>query len=1149
MATQYTTILKLALPTQGELSGTWGDVVNDNITAMVEEAIAGRKVINTWTTNSHTLTSADGTTSESRAAILTLTDTSTALSGAGTVICPAASKIYIVENGTGQTITVKTSSGTGIAVPNGKNMVVFCDGTNVEEGITNINSLTLNGDGATVSSIKDEDNMASDSATALATQQSIKAYVDSQVGTVDTLAEVLANGNTTGGTDIAVGTGDDITFADSSKAIFGAGSDLQIYSDGTNSYIQEGSGTSGIRITTDNQFLIRKHDDETIAAFNVDGAVRLYFDNTQRFATTSTGIDVTGNIAVSSAGARRIDISNTSLADTGEMATLQWDANADLTFQGRASDGTFKANWYRIEASDSDGLADAHRFYTDSSAERMAITSTGIDVTGTIVGDGLDVTVGTNDRTLLREFNSVNNLSSVNAANSTFRPFEISALGTTISYGGTDTLIAGNNTVNFYLNSGSVSHNFAYNENGGEISLSDETGAVATLLDQSNNNTRLLELVDGSNIQVGLGGANTTGALIFTKASGAEFGRITGSGYFGLNNTNPDTTLHIGNISATNATAQGRIKLEDTSGSLANDGGLEFVTSAFGSGYGWKINSVDSTGVHLDFGTRQNSTTWSDKIRFMWDGRVVIGDTTTNSAANRLKVQGSQGDDRIAISTANTSGNATVEAQVANYWSGTTYTGTGIVQYDSAASGTTSGISNANLGMLRFQNGSAGLILANGSTPIHFATQGTRRMTLNASGNFIIGDSTAKTRLQVSGAGAANAPSLGSVSSNVPLYLTNADTAYGLVVGTNNATGHAWLQAQRTDGTATSYPITLNEAGGNVGIGGSSFDSKLHVQGGSLGTTANDSLRIFESSYTSSNVDKLEFVARRLSNGSDWQTAAQSIQRKVDSTLMGYVRFGNNGSEPVSFGNGTTEYARFDENGFFAIGLSDPASALHVQKNTNNYVCRFENTDASTPYTVWIREPASATSGYPLLNISDNGGTDTYFRADSGGNVYVGTSSSVNTAKSSVKATSSTNCLGLQNVNNNNYLITALNASSTEVFRVAGDGDVTNTNNSYGSLSDERLKSNIVDASSQLDDIMAVQVRSYTLDSTGETHIGVVAQELESSGMSGLVSEDKDGMKSVKYSVLYMKALKALQEAMTKIEDLEARVATLEGAN
>jgi len=71
---------------------------------------------------------------------------------------------------------------------------------------------SLKGTGATtVTNILDEDNMASDSATALATQQSIKAYVDAKVATVDTLAEVLANGNTTGATDIIVTAGQKIT--------------------------------------------------------------------------------------------------------------------------------------------------------------------------------------------------------------------------------------------------------------------------------------------------------------------------------------------------------------------------------------------------------------------------------------------------------------------------------------------------------------------------------------------------------------------------------------------------------------------------------------------------------------------------------------------------------------------------------------------------------------------------------------------------------------------------------------------------------------------------------------------------------------------------------------------------------------------------
>ena len=139
MATTYTTLLKLAKPTQGELDGSWGTVVNDNITSMIEQAIAGLSVINTWSTNSHTLTTADGTTAESRAAMLSLTDSGDQLgSNAATVVCPALSKIYIVKNAVGQNATLKTASGTGIIIPNGKTMLLYCDGTNVVEGVDHI---------------------------------------------------------------------------------------------------------------------------------------------------------------------------------------------------------------------------------------------------------------------------------------------------------------------------------------------------------------------------------------------------------------------------------------------------------------------------------------------------------------------------------------------------------------------------------------------------------------------------------------------------------------------------------------------------------------------------------------------------------------------------------------------------------------------------------------------------------------------------------------------------------------------------------------------------------------------------------------------------------------------------------------------------
>ena len=146
MATAYSTLLKLALPTQGELSGTWGTVINENITSMVEEAVAGLKTINTWSGNAATLSTANGTTAEARAAILNLTDSSTSLSGAANLVCPTLTKTYLIKNGTAQTVTLKTASGTGIAVPTGKSMWLYCDGTNVVEGVNHVaGALTVAG--------------------------------------------------------------------------------------------------------------------------------------------------------------------------------------------------------------------------------------------------------------------------------------------------------------------------------------------------------------------------------------------------------------------------------------------------------------------------------------------------------------------------------------------------------------------------------------------------------------------------------------------------------------------------------------------------------------------------------------------------------------------------------------------------------------------------------------------------------------------------------------------------------------------------------------------------------------------------------------------------------------------------------------------
>ena len=115
-------------------------------------------------------------------------------------------------------------------------------------------------------------------------------------------------------------------------------------------------------------------------------------------------------------------------------------------------------------------------------------------------------------------------------------------------------------------------------------------------------------------------------------------------------------------------------------------------------------------------------------------------------------------------------------------------------------------------------------------------------------------------------------------------------------------------------------------------------------------------------------------------------------------------------------------------------------------------------------------------------------------------------------------------------------------------FIVLGSGNVVNANDSYGQISDISLKENIVDANSQWDDIKNLKIRNFNFkSSTGydtHTQIGLVAQEVETV-CPKLVGINEDGTKNVTTSVLYMKAVKCLQEAMIKIEILEAEVAAL----
>lgn len=126
-ADSYSSRLRVRLQATGGNVNTWGALLNAAAIQLLEDAICGLATVPVSTADV-TLSTANGATDNARMAIINLTGAPT--SGFNCIV-PALPKLYLVVNNTGQIMTVKTSAGTGIAIPVGSNQWLACDGTNV----------------------------------------------------------------------------------------------------------------------------------------------------------------------------------------------------------------------------------------------------------------------------------------------------------------------------------------------------------------------------------------------------------------------------------------------------------------------------------------------------------------------------------------------------------------------------------------------------------------------------------------------------------------------------------------------------------------------------------------------------------------------------------------------------------------------------------------------------------------------------------------------------------------------------------------------------------------------------------------------------------------------------------------------------------
>lgn len=134
MASTYSPSLRLELMGTGDQSGTWGDTTNTNLGALLEQAITGFLSVAQGDATL-TLTSLNGASDQARNMVIDLTG---AMTNNRNVVVPTAAKFYLFKNSTtgGFSTTIKTAAGTGVAIAAGTAQLVYCDGTNVVQGLS-----------------------------------------------------------------------------------------------------------------------------------------------------------------------------------------------------------------------------------------------------------------------------------------------------------------------------------------------------------------------------------------------------------------------------------------------------------------------------------------------------------------------------------------------------------------------------------------------------------------------------------------------------------------------------------------------------------------------------------------------------------------------------------------------------------------------------------------------------------------------------------------------------------------------------------------------------------------------------------------------------------------------------------------------------
>ena len=419
--------------------------------------------------------------------------------------------------------------------------------------------------------------------------------------------------------------GNDISFGDNDKAKFGAGDDLQIYHDGSNSYVTD-TGTGGLYLRGSNEIALRSSSNENIFLGLTDGSAYVYHNGSVKLQTTSTGIDVTGTVTASEGFAMG---SGDQISSTGNMF-IDIDSNNDSTAAtlDLTRDGKTKKTARFAENGDISFYEDTGttpKFFWDASAESLGIgtssPSAALEVSGSakITGNNQSLTVD--------QVSGSGGAGVILKSTGTNLPFVRWTDGTTNIAG-----MRADDSGRFYIQTNGFNNRLTI-DSSGNVGIGTTSPAANLHVSSSGDTIARITSADGNGAFLDLGDASDPdgGRIVYDSGSNlalytasTERMRIDASGNVGIGTTSPGAVLDV--------------ECAGGSGGRVRFGGT--TTSA----YSTHIN-VTNTGMELWAQssvrgiTFSTGTTQTERMRIDSSGNLLVGKTASSLNTTGIQLQ------------------------------------------------------------------------------------------------------------------------------------------------------------------------------------------------------------------------------------------------------------------------------------------------------------------------------------------------------------------------------------------------------------------------------------------------------------------------------------------------------------------------------